>query len=234
MINRYSKVLLALLVFTSTQASFADALYSILNGVHHLENLGEGSQAGLRDMVNSQHDIENLMKSVNNGIVGHSGWGTYQTHDYQSYGDSAIKWNNVMGLAKSGGGSGDLGGAISSIANQFPINQSQFNKGINNPAQQQYYALQSQTVLASRAASQLDYDKIQNQIAYQRMLQDQIENAKDLKSAVDLNNRIQLEANLINLEILREQSLANQQHAMSEQANMNTAFLHAKFLTKSN
>src|SRR5579872_4363258 len=234
MINKYFKILLALLMLTFCQVSFADALYSILNGVHHLESLGEGSQAGLFDMVNTQHDIDSLMRGVNSGIVGHSGWGTYQTHDYQSYGDSAIDWNNVMRLAESGGGSGDLGGAISSIANQFPINQSQFNKGINNPTQQQYYALQSQTVLATRAASQLDYDKIQNQITYQQMLQNQIEKANDLKSAVDLNNRIQVEANLINLEMLRQQSLANQQQAISEQANINNSLLHAKFLTKSN
>lgn len=234
MINRYCKILIAFLVFTFCQTSFADALYSILNGVHHLESLGENSQSGLYDMVNSQHDIENLMKSVNTGIVGHSGWGTYQTHDYQSYGESAIDWNDVMHLAESGGGSGDLGSVINAIAKQFPINQNDFNRGITNSTQQQYYAVQSQTVLATRAASQLDYDKIQNQIAYQRMLQEQIENANDLKSAVDLNNRIQVEANLINLEMLRQQSLANQQNAIDAQANINNALLHAKFLTKSN
>lgn len=224
--------MLGISIFVVSQMSFADALYSILNGVHHLESLEDSIQHGQLDMLNSQRDIEGLMKDVQHGIVGHSGWGTYQFHDYQSYGNGANNWNNVMHMAEGGGGSGSLGITMNSLANQFPINQEQFNRGINNSSQQQYYALQSQTVLATRAASQLDYDKIQNQIAYQQMLQQQIEKANDLKSAVDLNNRIQVEANLINLEILRQSALANQQHAISEQANINSALLHARFLTK--
>ena len=97
---------------------------------------------------------------------------------------------------------------------------------------QQYYAVKSKTVLAARAASQLDYDHIQNQIAYQQMLQQQIEKATDLKSAIDLSNRIQVEGNLINLAILRQAALSNQQQAINEQANINSALSNAKFLTK--
>lgn len=214
--------------------SYADALYSILNSSRNIENIEGHISNVAEDTLHSQLDIDNLMKQVNGNLSGHSGWGTYQSHDYQSYGNSALNWDNVMRLAESGGGSGDLGSTINALANQFPINQDQFNKGVNSRTQQQYYVLQSKTVLATRAASQLDYDKIQDQITYQQMLQSQIEKTDNLKSAVDLNNRIQVEANLINLEILRQQSLANQQHAISDQANINNAFLHAKFLTKSN
>ncbi|HSW69154.1 MAG TPA: type IV secretion system protein, partial [Gammaproteobacteria bacterium] len=107
-----------------------------------------------------------------------------------------------------------------------------YSGGVSNPTSRAYYTTQSQTIVAARAASQLDYDKVQNQIAYQQALQQQIENAKDLKSAMDLNNRIQVESNLINLEILRQAAISNQQQAVTAQGGVNSALTNAKFLTK--
>ena len=229
------RFLIALFIFTITfsQSSQADAIYSILNAIHNLEALESSIDKSQIGMLKSQLDVEGLMKQLNEGMTSHGGWGTYLSHDYQSYGDSARSWTDVMRLAEGGGGSGALGQSMSSLANQFPIDKQAFNKGISNPTSQKYYVLQSQTVLAARTASQLDYDKIHDQIAYQQMLQKQIEKTADLKGAVDLNNRIQVEANLINLEILRQAALSNQQHAISDQANINSALLNAKFLTKS-
>lgn len=194
---------------------------------------GQGEMIGLqRDMLSSQKDIESLMREVKGGIVGNSGWGTYQFHDYQTYGGSANQWSHVMQMASRGQGAGDLGREITDVANQFPADQSAFNRGVSDRHSQKYYALKSDTILAVRAASQLDYNKIQEQIAYQQMLQQQIEKTKDLKAAVDLSNRIQVEGNLINLELLRQVALTNQQHAITEQASVNSALSHAKFLTK--
>lgn len=185
-----------------------------------------------KDILTSQQEIEKLMQEVNRSVIGSSGWGTYQFRDYQSYGDSARDWASVMHMAESGYGDGHLGQMINSIANQFPVDRNTFNKGIADANSQKYYAIKSQTVLATRASSQLDYNKIQDQIAYQQMLQQQIENAKDLKAAVDLCNRIQVEGNLINLEILRQVALINQQQAITEQATVNAALSNARFLTK--
>lgn len=185
-----------------------------------------------RDMLSSQRSIENLMKDVQHGIVGNSGWGTYQFHDYQSYGDGAGNWESVLHMAENGSGGGYLGQSINSVAREFPIDSNAYNQGIIDSNSRRYYALKSQTILAARAASQLDYNKIQDQIAYQQMLQQQIEKTNDLKAAVDLNNRIQVEGNLINLEILRQVSLSNQQQAINEQANVNTALSNARFLIK--
>lgn len=230
-----NKKLLAMLLFIFLNFSFpcyADALYTMVNLLRHMDKLESQSTAAQTGIYNSQLDIENLMKQVNSSVTGTSGWGTYQVHDYQSYGDNAHSWNDVMQLINSGGGAGDLGQAIYTLSNQFPIDKASFNNGINSPIAQTYYAVQSQTVLATRAASELDYSKVQDQIAYQQMLQQQIENAKDLKSAVDLNNRIQVESNLINLAILRQSALSNQQKAISDQANINSSLLNAKFLTK--
>ena len=230
-----NKKLLAVLVMCIamfSQSCFADAIYTILFDVKDLVRVQKNMLNFQGGILNSQRDIESLMKQVNGNLSGNSGWGTYQFHDYQSYGSGARNWSDVMRLAEGGGGSGALGQTVNAIAGQFPIDKSSFNKGISNPASQTYYAVQSQTLLATRAASQLDYDKIQDQISYQQMLQQQIEHTKDLKGAVDLNNRIQVESNLINLEVLRQSALSNQQHSISEQANMNSVLLNAKFLTK--
>lgn len=188
------------------------------------------SQTGI---LRSQLDIQSLVKSMNNSMTGSSGWGTYQYHDYQSYGGSARDWTSVLQMAERGSGSGALSSTLNVLSSQFPINKTAFNRGITGSSNQRYYSLQSQTILATRAASQLDYDKIQDQINYQQMLQQQIEKTKDLKAAVDLGNRIQVESNLINLEILRQSALANQQQSISEQGNVNAALVNAKFLTKS-
>lgn len=185
-----------------------------------------------KDILSSQIEIESLMKQVKRSVTGHSGWGNYQFRDYQSYGDSARDWDVVLRMAELGQGSGALGQSINGISSQFPADRNTYNRGVSGASNQKYYALKSQTVLAARAASQLDYNKIQEQITYQQMLQKQIEKTKDLKAATDLSNRIQVEGNLINLEILRQVTLSNQQQAVSEQASVNAALTNAKFLTK--
>jgi hypothetical protein len=198
---------------------------SILNGQTQQLNVE-------RDILSTQRDIDNLMRNVNSNISGNSGWGTFRLHDYSSYGESSRDWSSVIAMADSGNSSGELGQMIRAIVNQFPIDKSTFNRGITDSRTQVYYALKSQTILATRAASQLDYNKIQAQIEYQQMLQYQIEKSPNLKAALDLNNRLQFESNLIQLEILRQIALTNQQQAVSEEASLNTALSLAKFLTK--
>lgn len=183
-------------------------------------------------MLGVERDIESLMKDLNGNMTGSSGWGTYQFHDYQSYGGSATNWSQVLDMADQGQGAGELGQMMGGLSHQYPIDRAAYNRGVSDRGSQQYYALKSQTVLAARAASQLDYNKIQEQIAYQQMLQQQIEETKDLKAAIDLSNRIQVEGNLITLEILRQAAMTNQQQAVSEQASVNTALNNARFLTK--
>jgi hypothetical protein len=230
--NKKHIVGLFMILFALTPTAHADAIYSILNTLRDMAISQAGIQKSNQGLLNSSLDIENLMKQVNSNLSGNSGWGTYQSHDYQSYGNGSHSWSDVMRLADDGGGTGALGQTVNTIANQFPIDKDSFNRGVSNPSSQTYYAVQSKTVLATRAASQLDYDKVQDQISYQQMLQQQIERTKDLKSAVDLNNRIQVEANLINLQMLRQSALANQQNAITEQANINAGLSNAKFLTK--
>jgi hypothetical protein len=198
---------------------------AITNGQLSSINSHEG------EILKSQQNIEDLMKQVQSSVIGHSGWGDYEYHDYQTYGSGAYNWNDVIHMAASGKGNGALGDVIGQVANQYPYDQSTFNQGVSDANAQRYYALQAGTVLAARASSQLDYNKIQDQVTYQQMLQKQIEKTQDLKSAIDLSNRIQIEGNLINLEILRQTALANQQQAVNGQASVMNAFSNARFLS---
>lgn len=214
--------------------TYADKLGTISNNLANLVSIQTNIQSLQNRILDSQLNIQVIMKQVDANMTGHSGWGNYQFQDYQSYGDNAKDWSSVLRMAEKGQGSEALGQLIGNLANQFPLDSKTFNTGVTDVNAQRYYALKSQTVLAARAASQLDYNKIQDQIAYQQMLQQQIEKTKDIKAALDLSNRIHIEGNLINLEILRQATLANQQHAITEQATINTALSNARFLTRRN
>lgn len=226
-------ILLGFILFgLSTSSAYASWLADIFNQIEKTNGIASNILDEEKENLGVQENIEDLMNQVHQSVTGHSGWGNYQLHDFQSYGSNANDWMSVMNLSKQGGGRGDLAEMIRHLSNQFPINQNDFNKSVNDPVSQHYYALKSQTVLATRAASQLDYDKIQQQISFQNMLRQQIENTKDLKSAVDLSSRIQVEGNLINLEILRQTALFNQQQSITEEASVTSALENARFLTK--
>lgn len=237
--KKTTKLFILIIGISLHSASYANWFADIVNRIEQTNgintNILNNQSASLniqRDILSSQKDIEKLMRQVDDSMHGHSGWGTYQFHDYQSYGVDASDWSRVMKMGDSGYGSGALGQIMHGLSNEFPADRQAYNSGVTNSTKQKYYALKSQTILAARAASQLDYNKIQDQITYQQMLQQQIENTKDLKAAIDLSNRIQVEGNLINLEILRQTSLANQQQAISEQDSVNVALTNARFLTK--
>lgn len=228
--------LLIVFVMPCSHANWLKDIFEIglrMEGIQTDMFNSQGEMLGVeKDILSTQKDIDHLTQQVNSHLTGHSGWGTYQLHDYQSYGDSARDWSGVMRMAESGRGEGALGQTMGKLATQFPADSRAYNQGVSDTHSRQYYALKSQTVLAARAASQLDYNKIQDQIAYQQLLQKQIEKTNDLKAAVDLSSRIQVEGNLINLEILRQTALINQQQAITEQATVNTALSNARFLTK--
>lgn len=200
----------------------ADISHGLMNNEISLE----------RDILTTDNEMKKLLDQIDSNMTGHSGYGNYQFHDYQSYGSDAKDWSTLMVMADRGHGGGELGQIMRSVSREFPSDRYSYNRGVSDPQVQRYYAVKSKTMLAARAASQLDYNKIQDQIAYQQMLLKQVEKTKDLKAAMDLSNRIQVEGNLIHLEILRQSAFINQQQAMAEQGSVISALSNAKFLTK--
>ena len=232
--RRQSLIFVALIMMSST--SYANWYQDIINAITKQAGITNGilnNELTLQqDIARNTGEMQHLMDKLNGDMTGHSGYGAYQFHDYQSYGSGANDWSGVIKMAERGQGDGALGEMIREISRDFPSDHDAYNRGISNPSAQRYYAEKSQTTIAARAASQLDYNKIQQQIAYQQLLMQQIEKTKDIKAAMDLANRIQVEGNLINLEILRQSALANQQQSITEQASVMSALSNAKFLTK--
>lgn len=229
------------LVFT--RPTYANWFQDIINAINEqgiisnqfLSMLGEQSKLTNENLdvsnahLNSIEEAERIMKDA---LTGRTQWGEYQVHDYQSYGGEGESWIKALQAAESGKGTNELAKKLQRIALEFPIEKNIYTSGIHNKQNQKYYALKAQALLVNRAASELDYDKVQAQIAYQQMLQKQIGKTDNLKSAIDLSNRINVEGNLINLEILRQTALINQQQAIKEQGTVNSALQNAKFLSK--
>ncbi len=225
--------LFLLLCCNSSYANWFQDIIDCINKQAMISNGMMGNQLALSSsMLSTEQDMQKLLDHLNDHMTSHSGYGNYQFHDYQSYGGDAKDWSALMVMADRGQGSGELGQIMGSVSKEFPSDRNSYNRGVSDSQAQRYYAVKSQTMLAARAASQLDYNKIQDQIAYQQMLLKQVEKTKDLKAAMDLSNRIQIEGNLIHLEILRQSAFINQQQAMSQQGSVISALSNAKFLTK--
>jgi len=229
------RLFLFALIFISSN-SYANWYQDIINAIVQQAGVTNGilnkDLSIQQDIKSNQHAMQKLLDQINANTTSHSGYGTYHFQDFQSYGNSANNWSNVTQMASDGQGGGALGDTMTSVKRHFPYDNKRYNRGISNEESQHYYAIKSQTTIAARAASETDYNRIQQQIDYQHVLMQQIENTKDIKAAMDLANRIQIENNLINLEILRQSTLLNQQQAVTEQAAVMNALSNAKFLSK--
>jgi len=205
--------------------SYADPISQIVDELQTVEGYEKSSMGSLSD-------IDNLTSSLKDAMTKTNGWGQYKLQDFQSYGAGGANWSDVLNMAKSGGGSGALGQVMSGVSQEFPSNQPLINKVVTDSTTQNYYAEQSQTVVANRAAGQLDFNNIQKQIDQQSDLRKNVGQTTDLKSSVDLLSRNQIEGNMINLQLLRQITASNQQQALNTQGELNDEQLNANFLQK--
>lgn len=213
---------LACTLFIFSHAIYADEFSEIMDALNEINSGISGVDKDLSKVVGK--DIKDMDADITKLMTGQYGLGDKdfsKTQQAVSWGDSANNWNSVLSIAQTGGDSSDYGKVVQQLANQFPI---QTNGLTGNPSQiqQSFYATQAQTALAQRAASQLDYNKIEQQIQNQQELQQQIDSTTDLKAATDLQNRLQVEGNLINLEVLRQISLISQNQALQTQDQVNS------------
>jgi hypothetical protein len=181
-------------------------------------------------MTGIQETIQRLNRQIQEAVSGQSEWGHWQYTDYSSWGENTDHWSDVLNIAANGGNNSQLGRVLRSLAQEFPVDTTLYSHVNPNKTDQKFYALKSKTALAARAASQLSYDKIQEQINYANQLRQKIGTTMTLKQALDLQNRLTIENNLIQLETLRQLSLINQQHALDSQAEVNDALQNARFL----
>lgn len=157
-------------------------------------------------------------------ITGNYGLGNlgYKT-DLQSWGKGTERWQSVLQVYQQGGNPGSLSDVAKQLQQQFPIHPSHVANPNPNSMDAKFYELQAKTALTSRAASQMDYDNVQKQMDYMQHLHKEIDKTQNIKSAMDLQNRLLLENNKIQLELLRASALQNQQQAIHAQGEANTA-----------
>lgn len=185
---------------------------------------------GINSDIRSIDDqIRNFDEQIKNFMQGSYGWGSHSVIDYHTWKGNE-NWGDVISMAQSGSYSGDLGEMMETLARDFPININLVNQINSNEQDQKDYALKASTALAARAASQYDYDQIQKQINEMNKLKTEIDKTENLKSAVDLQNRLQVENSMMQLSILRQLSLLNQQQALKSQEEANAMVKNAEFL----
>ncbi|WP_218813526.1 type IV secretion system protein [Rickettsiella endosymbiont of Dermanyssus gallinae] len=198
-----------------------------ISGVLHLVAQIEGYQM---QMENIQSTISRLNRQIKQAVSGHSEWAHWRFRDFQSWGLHADRWGSLLELVTHGGNDGQLGLILRLLSREFPAGIELYNRVNRNRSDQQFYSLRAKTALVTRAASQLSYDRIQEQINYANELRSQIGTTSTLKEAVDLETRINLENNLIQIEVLRQLALMNQQHAVNAQTEVNLDLQTARFV----
>ncbi len=207
-------------------------LPSAADPISDLLMIAEQIQGYQQQIAGIQNTIEGLTDQIQAAVSGQSGWGRWQFKDYQSWGENTDRWESILHMAGNGGNLSLLGQTLHSLAKEFPVNTPLYNRVNPNKTDQAYYALKAKTALAARAASQLSYDKIQEQINYANQLRQQIGTTTTLKQSLDLQNRLTIENNLIQLETLRQLALLNQQQAIDAQEKVNDAIQTAHFLSR--
>lgn len=219
--RKLAKRALLLSALMLSKPVFADTIGDIFN-------LLANNMYPLEQTIDS--DIRDITKNmIGNYNMGNSGFDP----NMQSWGNDTQDWNGVLNVAQNSGSSSDYGQMVKQLSGQYPINTDIIKQTNPNVMDQSFYQLKAQTALAGRAASELDYNNIQKQINYQQSLQQKIDTTTDIKAAMDLQNRLQVEGNLINLELLRQLSLLSQQKSLDAQQQVNSAIKNAQFLKTS-
>lgn len=204
-----------------TPANAQDNIFEILKTISKMYGVNLDSFKKLKKI--NDMTLQELHAITGKHHVGKEGY-----QDFQSWGDSHAKWDSALVGYKEGQGS--IGHLQKKFDTQFPIapNYKQLDLAKMHV---EFDTLQAQTALASRAASQDIFDRIQKQIAYQQTLQTQIDETTDLKTATDLQNRLLFENNMIALDTLRLMAISAQQQSIQLQASANEVTSNKAFVS---
>jgi hypothetical protein len=208
------KTVSLILVLILPTTSFALDWNDLFNAVLKMYDL----DLETNDLSKKQLDqLENL----NGALTGKHGYGN-KNYDDSAYawGSGSNSWQDILALSKRGGGNGQLGEVMLSLAKEYPIKNS-FESP--NQTEKDYYRLQAQTSLASRSAAEVSYQQAVKQEKTMRSLHDLIDKTEDEKSASDLNNRLSSEQAMTSLQQTKLLSILVQQQAVAAQERTNRA-----------
>ena len=152
-----------------------------------------------------------------NSITGNYGWGNWQngSSDLTQREWAPGDWHSAL-QGMSGGNPGRYDELVAEYKKSHQnMGSDQFAKGSDH-ALTASYKNQVQTNQASSVSATYEFNDINTHLKTLQQLGKQIETAKNLKSAMDLNSRIQLEVAYVSIEELRMQTVLNQQMAQSQ------------------
>lgn len=172
-----------------------------------------------------ENGVKNLefLKQQSSYMTGHYGYSSIDNKpNLQNWGTGSNFWEQVLNVYQQGGNPGDVGSVAKTLERQYPI-KSASEVYPYNAAQGQYYELQAKTTLASRALSQVSFDRVSKEIEMLDELKDEIEKSPNQKATLDLIARVQIESALIQTQIERLLATLLQQTSVNSQAEPNGA-----------
>lgn len=173
----------------------------------------------------SEGQLGELKKEVE-AITGNYEMGTKGYKDYANF-LGVGSWQDALSSYKGGGN------RLSSIASQInqtlSIGADKFSGNVPNDKTNQYNKLMAETVVASRATSQLMIDEVETRVESQDTLVKKIDTTKNLKDSIELLSRMQAESNQIQLQTLRMLAMLNQQNALKDQGLLEATANQASF-----
>lgn len=174
----------------------------------------------------SQSQLDQISK-ITAGLTGTHDFGS-QSYDANrfSWGQGTNDWQAILAMANNGGANGQLGSILKQLSGQYPISPS---LGSSSNLQNQYYLMQAQTALASRAGAQLAFKQINQEADTMQYLHSKIDTTQDNKSAVDLNNRLAAENAMVNIQQAKLLAILAEQASLDAQEKVNRAKETADF-----
>lgn len=201
-----------------SQNTYAIGWWDLFNVMTKVQGIDLDIKNINKDTFNLNKDQLSQLTLITNGLIG--------THSYgkMNYDNNLFDWgkgsNNLqdmLSLYKSGNG-GRLAQVSNDLEKQFPISNS---LGSPSQTENEYYLLQAQTTLASRSSSQVAFEQVSKESKVIEDLHNEIDKAKDNKSAVDLNNRLVSEENNMSIQQTKLLALLVQQEAINSQEQAN-------------
>lgn len=208
-------VVIALLVNSIISIPVAIASGIVFDPQNYAENVAEvTSMSKQYETLKEQYD---QMQQQYHSITGNYGWGNWNNgaSDLSKREWAPSNWHSAL-EGMSGGNPERYQELFSQYKqNHQTMSKDQFAKGSDQNLATSYQN-QVQTNQASATSATYEFNDINKHLQHLQQLGKQIELANNLKSAMDLNSRVQLEVAYISIEELRMQTVLNQQMAQSQ------------------
>jgi hypothetical protein len=188
---------------------FYNQIYAInIAGFDRLLNYAKQIQGINEDSLEQLNHLKSLQNEMNNMLSGHYNFGDLLNDPtLQQWGEHTETWQKVMQAYKAGKGA--YNDTAATLEREFPIQAiSHLDPKSFDVVQDKYYTATAESALASRAASQTAYEKaVQTDVLIEK-LKKEIDGGKNqnLKSAVDLSIRANLEATEAMLSLVKLQA----------------------------